>query len=188
MADDRDVLRRKTPPAGVRAQTAPPEDEFEADGLTPVEGDQATQTLKRTNQAAVTLRGIKKDLNNNLHEVRAYAEKDQRDHAEMKQQFRAGIDEVKTDVREVKTEVKEIAGHVGNMREDLGVMTGRFDEILARKALAEQNDAHAERTGLTYKKDVKLTIWKASIKLAMFVLGPLAAGVGGYFVARWFHL
>lgn len=191
MPDDRDVLKKKTPPAGVRAQTAA---EFEEDDLTPLEGDQATQTLKRANQSVITLRELKKELANAAAsqkathaEVKSYAEMDQRDHAEMKKQFRDNIDEVKTDLREVKDDVKEVSSHISNVRADVAEMKGSVEAWLDQTKLAAANEAHETRVKLSYRYGVKSMIWKSVLKVAALVAGAIGTGVAGYYVAKWFQ-
>jgi chromosome segregation ATPase len=51
MADDRDVRKPKTPPAGIRAQTAG-EPDFVSEEMTPVEGDPVSQINTRARNAA----------------------------------------------------------------------------------------------------------------------------------------
>lgn len=111
MAPDRDHRRPLTPPAGVRAQTASPESEFE--GETPVEGDAVTQINNRAGRAAASSKAAFGAIGELRRELRASVDRDVRDHQAMM-----------TSSGKIETRVDEIGRHVGDLRESVGEMKG----------------------------------------------------------------
>lgn len=202
MPDDRDVLRRKTPPAGVRAQTAVPIGEFDNDELTPVEGDQQTQTNKRATQAAGSskaalelVKKVQKSQDELVTQVKVYAETDQADHKEMKggiadvksdvADVKADVADVKTDVADVKTDVRQLTSHVGDLREGFGEVSGQLRVIVKHFDLDAENEAHEQRIRISYKSKVKLKFWETILKIFAVSAGAGGAAWATYEVTRW---
>lgn len=189
MPDDRDQYRKRTPPHGVRAQTAPPVGEFDNADLTPVYGTPEVQTLKRAEQAAESGKSaagtsraalkiveqlgkdqsaLRDEVKEVRREVQAYAETDQRDHKEMK----GGLAETKTTLSDVKSELKTQSAdiktqgeHIGDIREKLGVIVGKIETWDDQISLQRQNAAHEERIRFSYKTKVKLKWWDLVMKI-----------------------
>lgn len=183
--DDRDVRRPKTPPVDVRAQTAQPiiDAEFDADDLTPVEGDPATQTNRRATQAAgssraalVAVRQVQATQKILGEQVKAYAEADKADHKEMK-----------ADIAEIKADVRVVSGHVGDIREEVGHMSGKLEVLAQTLQLEQKNDAYAKRVKMSYSLRVKEGAWKTVFKIVGAGGGAVAAGIAGYYLAKYLH-
>lgn len=108
MPDDRDRLRTKTPPAGVRAQTAQPIREFDADDL-------ITKMTKRTERADASSRAAFGAIGELRRELRHAVQRDMEDHKSMS-----------SSIERVADEQRMMNEHVGDLRQKMGVVEGEL--------------------------------------------------------------
>lgn len=126
--EDRDIRRPKTPPAGVRAQTAQPES-FEDE--TPIDGDPVSQINTRarnaahnSKQAVTRIAVLDAKVDGYQRQVDTYFELDQQDHKRIYQQLDATIDTLNT----IQTSIADIRGDVGEAVGAVRTLTATIQE------------------------------------------------------------
>ncbi len=177
MADNRDVLRKKTPPAGVRAQTAKPLGESWDGDLTPTPEPPGTISNETLDARARSLKVTASATLSSVSDLRK----------ETSAQISTVRSELKADIAEVKSDVKELSSHFTDMREAISGVKGQL-EILPRlvdsleqarhvtfraeadigreRAISEIRDESGERET---RRELKLTRRKFKLKLAAIV-------------------
>lgn len=119
MTDERDRYRVKTPPAGVRAQTAPPELDWDNE-LTP---------LPQSTRAAISkvdgrVKSATSELAGQVTAVRA---------------------ELRSDLRVMDAKVDALAGHLSELSADTAKMGGQLEILVADRAI-ELTETSTTRT------------------------------------------
>lgn len=128
MTDDRDRFRVKTPPAGVRAQTAPPERDWDND-LTP---------LPQSTRAAISqVDGRVKTAT-----------------SELGIQVAAVREELRRDVRHVDAKVDALATHLTELSADTAKMGGQLEILIGDRAL-ERTETSTTRVA-TVTSEIKI--------------------------------
>lgn len=177
MADNRDIHKKKTPPVGVRAQTAKPLGESWDEDLTlqpELPGtvsnealDARARSLKITASATLSsVSDLRKETGVQLGALRA---------------------EMKADISDVKKDVKELAGHFSTMRADISGVKGQLEilpklvdslekarqvsfaarvDVGKEQAISEIRDEADEREK---HRELKLTRRKLKLKLVAIV-------------------
>lgn len=150
MPDDRDFRRPKTPPAGVRAQTARPLEERiprippppslppattepyeDFDDLTPVDGDVLQQLQTRARNASANARGAFHATRELRGELARAVERDMKDHETM---VRA--------IERVDGKVDRAIEHVADVRADVSGVVNRLDVIM--RSMEDERRARIE--------------------------------------------
>lgn len=119
MTDDRDRYRVKTPPAGVRAQTAPNERDWDNE-LTPLPPSTREAIAKVDNRVKSTT-------------------------IELVGQVAAVRDELRKDVRHVDAKVDALASHLTELSADTAKMGGQLEILIGDRAL-ERTETSTTRT------------------------------------------
>jgi len=128
MTDDRDRYRVKAPPAGVRAQTAPPEMDWDSD-LTPL----PLSTRAAISQVDGRVKSTTSNLGDQVAEVRH---------------------ELRRDIRHVDAKVDKLASHLTELSTDTSKMGGQL-EILVADRVIEMTETSTTRTA-TVTSDLKI--------------------------------
>lgn len=123
--EDRDRLKVKTPPAGVRAQTARPES-FEED--TPVEGDPISQMTTRAKNAANNSRAAFGAIGDLRRQLTAAVERDVADHDRLYD----SVNRVDRKVDEIGSVQKELLRDMGELRENVGETRGIMQQLVTQ--------------------------------------------------------
>lgn len=155
MPDDRDVRKKATPPAGVRAQTAQPES-FEDE--TPVEGDPVSQINTRARSAAHNSRQavnkialLDSKVDGYQRQVDTYFAIDQADHKRLYGQLDSQsekLDGVRSEIADVRTDMGDLKGAVGEVKgalETLNTTLTKQFEVQTAKQIEDAKIESAKR-------------------------------------------
>lgn len=155
--EDRDKLKRSTPHAGVRAQTAQPiaavQTAYESfEDETPIEGDPVTQINARAKNAAASARGAYSAIREVRKELQVAVDRDIADHRVMT-----------ASMSQINAKVDTLQDHLADVRENMGGVIGKLDGIW--DSLVEERRARVKSAELRTVAAIEIEKHEAIVEI-----------------------